>query len=480
MSNNVLLFYPPVGLFQRGEYRCQVNVDASCVNSLRACNDLGVMASIFREKNFNPIIKDYPAEKLSWENFKKDIELLKPEFILMSSTIPTLEKDLEAFEIAKSINKDIITIACGAFFAICEKSDIEKFKFKSVDYAISGEFEFVLPNLLNSIQNNTISVTKGIYYWSNNDLIHNKYEFFDDNLDIVPFPARDLMNNGLYKRPDSGETTATINISRGCPSECIYCLSPIVNGKKIRKRSVKNVIDEIQECVEKYKIRSFFFKADSFTHDNKYIFEICKEIKSRNLQISWAANSRVDKINENLLEEMKTAGCWLIVFGIESGNEETLKNIKKNITKENIINSVKIAKDIGFKTLGFFMMGFPWERTSHINDTINFMTKLDLDFIDINICLPYKNTELYEMTTNLLNESFKYTGHDYFTNPAIGTLFLTKDEILKFKKKGIIKFYLRPKYIVKSFMSIKKPRVFLNYSIRGIKLLKNILYIQKK
>ena len=104
------------------------------------------------------------------------------------------------------------------------------------------------------------------------------FKIWSDNLDEIPFPARDLMKNEMYPRPDTGEPMATIQVSRGCPSACTYCLTPVISGKSLRKRSIENIFAEIEECYYKHGIRNFFFKADTFTIDSS-VFKISSVIK---------------------------------------------------------------------------------------------------------------------------------------------------------------------------------------------------------
>src|SRR3972149_9319127 len=143
------------------------------------------------------------------------------------------------------------------------------------------------------------------------------------------------MKNHLYTRPDTSEPQATIQTSRGCPSQCIFCLSPLISGMKLRERSVGNIVAELEECVNKYHIRNFFFRADTFTLNKKSVIELCKEIIDSKFDIAWVANSRVNTIDEERLEWMKKAGCWLVAFGIESENKKKNQHKKNNFFLKN-------------------------------------------------------------------------------------------------------------------------------------------------
>ncbi len=337
-----LLFNPPVGLYQRGEDRCQAEVDGSSATSLRPPNDLGYIASMLRQINITPFIVDYPAEEKQWNQFKDDLKTVQPDFLVMSITTPTLKDDMKAFSIAKEVNPSIFTIAKGAHFYTCNKEDLREAIFDVMDVAVIGEAETIINNLILAKRKDAdLSKVKGILFKDyHNQIIQTEFEPFWTNLDKIPFPARDLIKYELYTRPDNGEPQATIQTSRGCPSQCIFCLSPIISGSKLRERSVENIIAEIEECVNKYNIRNFFFRADTFTINKRMVIDLCKEIIRRKLNISWVANSRVNTVDEERLTWMKKAGCWLVALGIESGNDEIQKRIKKGTTRTQACEAV--------------------------------------------------------------------------------------------------------------------------------------------
>ncbi|EKE03518.1 MAG: hypothetical protein ACD_20C00196G0014 [uncultured bacterium] len=477
MKRKALLFNPPVGLYQRCEDRCQANIEGSVSATLRACNDLGYMAAVLRNLGYETKIMDYPAEKMKWDNYTNDFKQFMPDVAVMSITTATIKKDMKAFEIAKEINPNVITIAKGAHFLSCTCEELNQEEYKVMDFALCGEAEFVIEHLIKTIDNNQpVREVKGLLYWNyeKTDIIKTQKSDFKDNLDSLPFPARDLMNNKLYQRPDTGKPMATIAVSRGCPSSCIYCLTPTVSGKKVRKRSAKNVVNEIQECVEKHGIKDFFFKADTFTIDKKWVTEVCEEILSRELKVEWGANSRVKPLDPETLKLMKKAGCWLIAFGIESGDTETLEKIKKGATKDEARQAVKWAKDAKLKISGYYLIGFPWETKEHIEKTINFAKELDCDYSEIHIAVPYEGTELYEQIkeTDLLEESAE--GHDTFINPVIRTQYLSTEELLKLKNKALKEIYLRPAFIFRTLKNIKSINEFNNYAKFGIRMLKNL------
>lgn len=255
------MFNPPVGLYQRGEDRCQAEVDGGSATSLRPPNDLGYIASMLMQIGVKPVIADYLAEGRTWCHFEEDLKTLQPDFLVMSITTPTVKDDMKAFSIAKAMNPEIFTIAKGAHFFTCNKEELKEAVYRVMDVAIAGEAETIINNLILAKRNvSDLSRVKGILFRDHLDqIIKTDPEPFWTDLDKIPFPARDLIKNHLYVRPDTGEPQATIQTSRGCPSQCIFCLSPIISGVKLRERSTGNIIAELEECVHRYNIRNFFF-----------------------------------------------------------------------------------------------------------------------------------------------------------------------------------------------------------------------------
>lgn len=474
MIENVLLMNPPVGVFQRGEERCQADVEGGSAISLRPPNNLGYLASILRDLGKDVLIRDYPIEKD--KDFVKDLKDYNFDLIIMSITTGTIEDDLKFFKIAKDFDKNIITVAEGAHFITAPLDSFKKDIYEYLDFAFFGESEFVIKEFINKYEiNKDLSDVKGLIYKNNNEWKKNEPPPFIENLDSLPFPARDLMRNELYINPDTNKPMATIQTSRGCPGSCIYCLAPIVSGKKLRKRSPKNIVDEIEECVNRYKIDNFFLRADTFTIDKDWVIEISKEIINRNLKILWVANSRVKPIDEEMLIWMKKSWCYLIAFGLESGSEKSLKLMKKGVTVEDNINAVKLAKKIGFKVYSFFIIGFPWEDREDIQKTIELSKKIPSDFVEFHIATPYYGTELYEMMKreNLLFEDPE--GHNYFSNPVGGTKCLKRETVITLRKKALLSFYLRPNYIFRTLTS-QNPKSIKNYLKYGFKLVINNLF----
>jgi len=470
---NIMLIYPPCGKYQRGEERCQIDTFSSSANNLRACNDLGLAATVLKKEGFSVFLRDYPAENAAFKDLINDIKRENPDAVFMSITNGSIFDDLNTVREIKAVKPDIKVILKGALFFNPDKSLFEQLDLKNADVLTGSEFEFILACLFNAVFGikGSLEDIEGISYKSGGKWVSNKLINFNENLDGLPFPDRSLMKNELYINPLSNKPMAVITAARGCPSKCIYCLSPVISGRKARFRSTVNVFKEIQECVNKYGITDFFFKSDTFTINKKWVIELCSLIIESGLKINWAANSRTDTLDEELLLKMKKAGCSLIALGLESGSCDSLLKMSKGVSVQQNRAAVHLIKKCGIKIWGFYLIGFPWETKQHLEETKKLMFELDTDFIELSILVPFKGAEIYEKC-----KCSDVLGTDSFKNITSVSKYLTKEELEKFRKKTLIKYHLRPKYILNKLSDkTLKPALFFNYVKYGLRLLKNNL-----
>ncbi|MDP2939819.1 MAG: radical SAM protein [Candidatus Omnitrophota bacterium] len=459
------LIYPPTGLYMRDD-RCQAPVKGMAAQPIRTPLDLAYIASTLENVGVECKIKDYPSEKQGWPNFEEDLKKFKPDVLVISVTTPTLVADLTAASLAKRFKNDILVISKGAHYLV-EDEEVLK-KFQDLDIIIRGESEFTVAEIVSS---DNLENVLGITFRKNGLIKRTPNRPLLENLDSLPFPARHLLNNELYLTPDTKEPITLIYTGRGCFHQCVFCAVPFVAGHKVKLRSPQIIVSEIEECIKKYNIRNFFFRADTFTWDEKWVIEICKLIIDKDIQIRWGTNSRVDTINENRLHWMKKAGCWVIGFGVESGNQESLDLMKKKTKVKDAFRAISLCKRYGIKTYALFVIGFPWEKRSDIKDTIRLTKALNPSFIDINIAYPLPGTELFRLAKkeNLFNEKDLH-GYDY-AKPLIRTKYLTTKELINLRRWALLSFYLRPSYIARTLLSIRSPKILFSYITSGIQLI---------
>lgn len=477
--NKVMLIYPPGKAYQRSEDRAQCNIDDSAAASVHACNDIGYAAAILRNSGYEVFLRDYQTEKACYDDVESDVKKFLPDVIVISITNATILSDIDFVNQICEYHKCEFILK-GAIFFDTAKELLETLDLHNIKYLIGGEIDTVIGKLVDNILKGEgeLKDIPGIIYKEGNSYIKTSFDKWETELDDIPFPARDLMKNELYVRPDTGEPMATIQVTRGCPAGCIYCLTPLISGKLVRKRSVENVFAEISECYYKYGIRNFFFKADTFTIDPIWAEELCDRIIGSDLykKIEFTVNSRVKPLDSVLLYKLKKAGCFMIAVGFESGDDNTLKRIKKGATVEDNLRAAKMIKEAGIPLFAFFMIGFPWEDKNDIIKTLKFAFKIDPDFIEIHIAMPFFGTELYSACEEFGTIKSEAWGNDHFSPNTTGTFAVPIDEVKNLRKKYLLKFYLRPSYILKKIYGcVSNPVILKNYVIYGMRLIKNSL-----
>lgn len=471
----VFFLYPPAGKFLRGEDRCQSDVEASAATSERAPLDIMQMAGVLKSMNIECRFVDCEMESKNWEDFSDALKSFNPDCLIVSTTNASVLKDLKACDLAKSVNPAILTLMKGALFYQLPLEVLKMKEFCNLDIALRIEPDTLLKPLIHGIAN--LKEVKSIFYQENGEWFATGLCPFLSDLDTLPLPDRSIIRNELYIRPDTGKPMTIIQTSRGCPFQCLYCLTPRMSGNTVRHRSAANIVAEIEECVSKYGIFDFFLRADTFTINKSLTLELCRLILEKKLKIQWVANSRTNTLDEEMIAEMKKAGCNLIAFGFEVGTNEAKERIRKGATVEQDVKARDLCKKYGIPVFGFFMMGFPWETRDDIKKTVDYMFSLNCEFIELHLATPFIGTELYNIALEeeLIQKESDVIGHTYFSNPSAGTKFLSTLELLDIRKKALRQYYLRPSYILKRLPEIRNLKMFKNYLTYGLRLLKNTL-----
>jgi radical SAM superfamily enzyme YgiQ (UPF0313 family) len=224
-------------------------------------------------------------------------------------------------------------------------------------------------------------------------------------------------------------------------------------GRKVRFRSPVSVVSEMEECVNTYNIHHFEFIDDTLTVDKPRIMKICDEIIASGLKVRWGCTTRVHTVDKPLLIKMRQAGCFRINYGVESGNSEILKKIKKGITLDQAKRAVKWTREAGIESGTYFMLGHPYETKETIKETIKFAKELDPDLAGFSILTPLPGTEVMSMIERgeggirLVTQDWSKYVH--YGNAVIEGNDFTREDLLKFQKKALLSFYTRPKSILR-------------------------------
>jgi radical SAM superfamily enzyme YgiQ (UPF0313 family) len=474
ISKKILLLNPPSGLYRRDD-RCQSRVEDQTVNIIFPPMDLASLAAVARSASADARIEDYPATRKSWNDLETSLKTHAPDYLLLSTTTATIADDLLAAQTAKKFNPYCLTMAKGEYLSQFGNKILREYP--DLDLVFIGEPELTLIEIL---QGKPLLQIQGILFRQKNgdreDYVQTEPRPLLEDLDALPFPARDLLDNSLYTSPETGNPLTVIQANRGCPSQCIFCPAGRLSGFKLRVRSPKNILMEVRECVERFGIREFLFNGDTFTIKKSWVLELCELIQKSKLNIRWGCNSRVDTFDLERAKALKAAGCWVVAFGIESGAIDLLEKMKKHTSPDQARQAVQTAKEAGLLTHAFYIIGLPWETRETLDTTLRFARELDTEFFDFNIAYPLPGTEFYEIASKetLFDKTSLATGS--YARAAVRSHTLASEELTKWRKKALLSLYMRPGYIIRTLgRVIAKPRVLKNYIREACRRLRRLL-----
>ena len=441
----VLLINPPWVIGEDNNLWKQV---ASCWPSL----GLAYIASVLERAGHRIKYLDCSAERYTVGETEKALAGYNEnfDFIGLTASTPLVNN---ALAIAKAAKKKFpeAKIVLGGVHPSIMPDEVMKYSF--VDFVVIDEGEETMKELVNSHEPAKIS---GLCYRESGEIIKNPPRPLIKNLDEIPPPAYHLLPMKKYYPAVGSYSRLPVMIlfaTRGCPGRCTFCYRTFRGV--VRKRSARNIINEIKILQKDYGIKEVAFYDDTFTLFKEVIREFCDIIIREEIDITWSCFTRVDQINKELLGLMKRAGCHLILFGVESADEQILANINKRISLQQVVEVVKSARDIGIQTRASFMIGNQGETDETIKKTIDFAIKLDPDEVQFNIATPYPGTEFFCWAEE--RQYIKsYNWDDYsYANIVLELPGLNREKLQYYYELAHRKFYFRPRIIVRRLLNIR-------------------------
>lgn len=364
-------------------------------------------------------VVDCNAERMGWPEFTKLLDKYQPKYYLTQLTAPTLENDMYGCFLAHA--RGAKTIAFGTHITPIPVETMRPYP--NLDFALVGEPDLTIRDLLDHLEgrieerspeikkifdkhdlmykpsfNEDGSVNmhgiKGIAWRKEGQIILNFPRPFVADLDDMPIPMHELLPLQSYRMPYIKGPFTFMLTSRGCPAGCTYCIKHVSYQYATRLRSPKLIIEEMW-YLKKLGINNIHMYADLFTVNRDQVIELCKLMIDEKINIKWTSNSRVDFVDEEMLQLMGKAGCRLISWGIESGNEQILKHARKGADPAKAARALQWAKNAGIMNWGYFIIGLPGETEATIRETIDFAKKLPLDIALFHVAAPYPGTPFF-------------------------------------------------------------------------------------
>jgi len=417
-------------------------------------------------------VVDAVVEELDYPALKARIKAEAPDVVGVTATTFTLIDALEVVRVVKEISPDILVVMGGPHPYIYPEETIN---LPGVDFLVIGEGEAAFSGLLNHMRDRkALRGVRGLVYREGGEVVNTGLPPLVDDLDSLPFPARDLTpHERYYSLIARTQPVTTMITSRGCPYRCLFCDRPHL-GKRFRPRSAKNVVDEMESCV-RMGIREFLIYDDTFTVNKQRVFDVCREIRGRGLNIGWDVRARVDTVTPDMLKAMKDAGCDRIHYGVEAGSPEVIKTLRKGITIEQVRRVFRETKEAGISILAYFMIGSPGETREQVAESLRLARELNPDYLHLSITTPFPETDLYRMglergvlKSDYWREFAKAPVKGFV--PAVWEEMMSRDELIGTLNRGYKEFYLRPGYILRRLARIRSLKDLKAKARAGLKV----------
>lgn len=448
---SIVLINPPLSLEERYGRLSEAG------STLPSIGLLG-LASVVRKAGHKVKIVEAASSNISYEESLQQILAFKPDIVGFTAVTSSIYKAANLSQMIKKNRPETKIIIGGPHITAVPEETMSRFP--QFDVAAIGEGENTLKELAGSLENNgRLKDIPGILFRENGQYVKTEPRPLIKNLDELPFPAWDLIDNfPLGYKPAAFKCkrlpAAYIISARGCPHHCIFCDTSVFS-RQYRAFSAEYIVEMIKVLKTDFRVREIIFEDDIFTIFKKRLILLCETLIKNKINISWSCNGRVDAVKPEILKLMKKAGCWQIAYGIESGDPKILEFSRKRIKIEQIRQALEWTHKAGILTKGFFILGFPLETEETIKKTIAFAKSNYLDDVSVSQMTPFPGSEMYR-----IGEKYGSINKNWEKMNLLEVVFvphgLTKEKLDMYQRKFLREFYLRPGIITTYIIRLLK------------------------
>lgn len=413
---------------------------------------LAAMGALARRHGCAVRLVDGNVERWTLQELLEDLRQHQPGLVVVSTGFPSVDADVSVAAAIKKTLPGARVVGFGAYFTLLERESMRGAPF--LDAGIVGEPEKTFEELLLRVardRGGPLDEIAGLVLHRDGDVVFTGPRPLVDDIDSLPVPDRGLLRNDRYRLPHNNRPFTLVNTGRGCPYPCTFCIVKPYYGNRVRRHSIPYILAEIAECVERYGIDEFLFWEEVFTLDRHFVLDFCTALEDSGLKIKWAATTRVTSVEAETLRAMKRAGCYLLGLGVESASQEVLDRAKKKQTAADVERAVELCRQAGVGTMGHCIFGLPGETEETAEQTIRFMTRLGLDYMQSYCAVPYPKTELGEMARSKgWITARRWSQYDFGGESVMNTDTIAAARVTEFRKRAFRRFYLRPGYLVRT------------------------------
>lgn len=447
MIREVLLFNPPApdGRGYTREGRC--TQEAGVWGTQWPPLTLATAAALLRRDGHRVTVRDYAAVGAGLGKLAADLRTTRPDVAIWGAGTPTIASDLA---IARTVRREVPRALTGVMGTHVTVLPDEALNEPALDVVIRGEPEGVIRELCRS--GRPLAELAGISRRDMGGAVRHNPEATPLAPEEIPAPDWEGIDLDAYRLPLKGRRFLMVAPVRGCPWRCSFCTATLYYGSRLRFRPVESVVDEMAGNADRFGIREFFFWADTFTADRRYVQALCREIVKRGLRVAWACNGRVDTVDRETLLLMKEAGLWMISFGLESGNDAILAASGKGINVAQSREAVELAHGLGIRVAGHFIFGLPGETEATMGETLSLALSLPLDIAQFYAAAPFPGTALYREALDQGWMKGWTPGCPASQGRAVMALpGLCAERVDAFRRHAFRRFYLRPRAAARLF-----------------------------
>jgi len=398
---------------------------------------MAYLAAFVAQQGYPVHVLDAEALDYGFEEIMAHVRELEPDVVGFSCTTPLFPSAVVLAEAVKEMFPRAAVVLGGPHISALPRESLEASE--AIDFVVFGEGEESFLELIKAWEGSVpFEEVAGVGFKKEGRTLINPPRPFIRDIDALPFPARHLFPLERYRDSIHYQEPYTVMVtSRGCPFRCIFCASSVTWARKVRLRSPENVIAEIAEVVRRYGIRNINFADDTFTLNRERTIDICRRIVQEKFNIKFLCSSRLDTIDAERLHWLKKAGCHTLTFGIETGNQEIAKVIRKDVDLSPAPRVFKMVQDHGIAVHSSYIIGNPGDTRETIEQTIQFALDSGTDEAQFSISTPFPGTELWKMSLEQgLLPAEDFTAYKWYYSVAANLSRVSNEELISYQRRA--------------------------------------------